>query len=104
MRISDWSSDVCSSDLVGHRNVPSRLAADASALYARNLYNFISVFWDKDAKTLNWVDDDEIVKGVRLTKDGAVVHPMLGAAQRSEERRVGKGWVSTCDSRVSPLH
>jgi NAD(P) transhydrogenase subunit alpha len=67
--------------IVGHRNVPSRLAADASALYARNLYNFISAFWDKDAKTLNWVDDDEIVKGVRLTKDGAVVHPMLGAAQ-----------------------
>ena len=36
--------------IVGHRNVPSRLAADASALYARNLYNFLSAFWDAEAK------------------------------------------------------
>jgi NAD(P) transhydrogenase subunit alpha len=36
--------------IVGHRNVPSRLAADASALYARNLYNFLSAFWDKETK------------------------------------------------------
>ena len=35
--------------IVGHRNVPSRLAADASALFARNLYNFLSTFWDKEA-------------------------------------------------------
>ncbi len=32
--------------IVGHRNVPSRLATDASALFARNLYNFLSAFWD----------------------------------------------------------
>ena len=36
--------------IVGHRNVPSRLAADASALYARNLYNFLSAFWDAETK------------------------------------------------------
>ena len=34
--------------IVGHRNVPSRLAADASALFARNLFNFLSAFWDKE--------------------------------------------------------
>lgn len=34
--------------IVGHRNVPSRLAADTSALFARNLYNFLSAFWDKE--------------------------------------------------------
>ena len=36
--------------IVGHRNVPSRLAADTSALFARNLYNFLSAFWDAEAK------------------------------------------------------
>ena len=63
--------------IVGHRNVPSRLAADASALYARNLYNFIAAFWDKDAKMLVLPEDDDITKGITLTRGGAVVHPNL---------------------------
>ena len=63
--------------IVGHRNVPSRLAADASALYARNLYNFISAFWDKEANRPVLPDDDEIVRGIRLTKDGTVVNERL---------------------------
>jgi NAD(P) transhydrogenase subunit alpha len=63
--------------IVGHRNVPSRLAADASALYARNLYNFLSAFWDKEAGRVVLPDDDEIVKGVRLTRDGKVVSERL---------------------------
>ncbi len=63
--------------IVGHRNVPSRLAADASALYARNLYNFLSAFWDKEAGRPVLPDDDEIVNGVRLTQSGKVVHERL---------------------------
>jgi len=63
--------------IVGHRNVPSRLASDASALYARNLFNFIAAFWDKEARTLTLPADDEIVKGVTLTQGGQVVHPAL---------------------------
>jgi NAD(P) transhydrogenase subunit alpha len=63
--------------IVGHRNVPSRLAADASALYARNLYNFLSAFWDKEAGRVSFPDDDEIVKGVRLTQGGKVVNERL---------------------------
>jgi NAD(P) transhydrogenase subunit alpha len=63
--------------IVGHRNVPSRLAADASALYARNLYNFLSAFWDKEAGRVALPDDDEIVKGVRLTRGGSVVNERL---------------------------
>ncbi|HEY0311078.1 MAG TPA: NAD(P) transhydrogenase subunit alpha [Allosphingosinicella sp.] len=63
--------------IVGHRNVPSRLAADASALYARNLYNFLSAFWDKEAGRVVLPDEDEIVKGVRLTRGGAVVSERL---------------------------
>jgi H+-translocating NAD(P) transhydrogenase subunit alpha len=63
--------------IVGHRNVPSRLASDASALYARNLFNFIAAFWDKDAKALVLPADDEITKGVTLTQGGQIVHPAL---------------------------
>jgi NAD(P) transhydrogenase subunit alpha len=63
--------------IVGHRNVPSRLAADTSTLYARNLYNFLSAFWDKDAGRVVLPDDDEIVAGIRLTYEGKVVNQRL---------------------------
>jgi len=63
--------------IVGHRNVPSRLAADTSALYSRNLYNFLSAFWDKEAGRVVFPEDDEIVKGVRLTQSGKVVSERL---------------------------
>jgi NAD(P) transhydrogenase subunit alpha len=65
--------------LVGHANVPSRLAADATALYAKNLLNFVTLLIDKDSKQLkvNW--EDEIVKGVALTKGGQVIHPNFQA-------------------------
>ncbi len=66
--------------IVGHRNVPSRLAADASALYARNLFNFLSAFWDKETKRPVLPDDDEIVQGVRLTRGGQVVNSRLMSA------------------------
>jgi NAD(P) transhydrogenase subunit alpha len=63
--------------IVGHRNVPSRLAADASALYARNLHNFLAAFWDAETKALVLPDEDEIVQGIRLTQGGKVVHERL---------------------------
>ena len=63
--------------IVGHKNVPSRLAADASALYARNLYNFLSAFWDSETKAPILPAEDEIVKGVRLTEGGKIVHERL---------------------------
>ena len=61
--------------IVGHANVPGRLAASSSALYAKNLLTFLETLIDKKEKKLavNW--DDEIVKGTALTRDGAVVHP-----------------------------
>ena len=66
--------------IVGHRNVASRLAADTSALYARNLYNFLSAFWDAETKRPVLPDDDEIVQGVRLTRGGKVVSDRLLSA------------------------
>jgi H+-translocating NAD(P) transhydrogenase subunit alpha len=61
--------------IVGHLNVPGRVAASASSLYARNLFAFLEVLLDKKQKTLavNW--DDEIIKATALTRDGAVIHP-----------------------------
>jgi len=61
--------------IIGYLNVPGRLAASASALYARNLLTFLETMIDKKEKKLaiNW--DDEIVKGTMLTRDGAIVHP-----------------------------
>ena len=63
--------------IVGHRNVPSRLAADASALFARNLFNFLSAFWDKEAGRPVLPDDDEITQAIRLTQSGKVVNARL---------------------------
>jgi len=63
--------------VVGHKNVPSRLAADASALFARNLYNFLSAFWDKEVGRPVLPDEDEITQAIRLTKDGKVVNARL---------------------------
>ena len=61
--------------IIGFSNTPAHLAADASALYARNLYNFLSAFWDKDAGRP--VLDEEIGNAVRLTAGGKVVHERL---------------------------
>ncbi|WP_199554703.1 Re/Si-specific NAD(P)(+) transhydrogenase subunit alpha [Sandaracinobacteroides hominis] len=65
--------------IIGHRNYPSRLATDSSALFARNLLTFVTTFWDKDAKKLLLPEDDEIVKAIRVTGGGAIVHPNLQA-------------------------
>jgi proton-translocating NAD(P)+ transhydrogenase subunit alpha len=61
--------------IVGHTNVPGRLAASASGLYAKNLLTFLEILIDKKEKKLavNW--DDEIVRATALTRDGLVVHP-----------------------------
>ena len=63
--------------LVAHNNVPGRLAGNASELFSRNLFNFIDAFFDKDKKTLTLDWEDEIIAGVGLTRDGAIVHPAL---------------------------
>src|SRR6478672_9346468 len=66
--------------VIGASNLSRSLAADASALFARNLFNFLSAFWDKEKGCPVLPDDDEIVKGVRLTQNGKVVNERLAAA------------------------
>lgn len=63
--------------IVGYRNMPSRIAADASALYARNLLSFITHITAKTGGSLQVDWADEIVSAVTLTKEGAIVHPLF---------------------------
>ena len=71
----DAVTEVNAVKVMGYGNVPGRLAATASSLYAKNLFAFLEIFIDKKSKALaiNW--DDEIVKATALTRDGAIVHP-----------------------------
>jgi NAD(P) transhydrogenase subunit alpha len=66
--------------IIGHLNVAGRLAATASQLYAKNLYNFLETMIDKPNKKLAINYEDELVKATLLTRDGAVVHPGFAAA------------------------
>jgi NAD(P) transhydrogenase subunit alpha len=61
--------------VIGAKNIPASLPADASALFARNLFNFLSAFWDKEAGKP--VLDEEIGPAIRLTQGGKVVHERL---------------------------
>src|SRR3546814_4829601 len=87
MRISDWSSDVCSSDLIGRLSLAGVNWTDLSSL----------------TKTgVNWSDLSSLTKaGVNWMDVGSL---SKAGVNRSEERRVGKECVSTCRSRWSPYH
>src|ERR1700761_499679 len=61
--------------ILGWHNWPGRIPVASSALYARNLLTFLTTFWDKDANSPKLPETDDIVKGVMLTRGGAVVHP-----------------------------
>ncbi len=67
--------------ILGWYNWPGRIPVAASALYARNLFTFLSTFWDKETKAPKLPEADDIVKGVMLTRGGAVVHPNFLPAQ-----------------------
>ncbi|MBA3577369.1 MAG: Re/Si-specific NAD(P)(+) transhydrogenase subunit alpha [Sphingomonas sp.] len=60
--------------IIGATNLARSLPADSSALFSRNLYNFLSAFWDKDKNEPDLPDDDEIVQSIRLTQSGEVVN------------------------------
>src|SRR3546814_13910796 len=97
MRISDWSSDVCSSDLVGHGSVHDQLETSMSAVIDSPTRNGCSV---------SCRGSGLILTGRRWTT--LIQLPVAfwagTTAKRSEERRVGKECVSTCRSRWSPYH
>ncbi len=61
--------------ILGFNNWPGRIPVASSALYARNLLTFLTTFWDKDSSAPKLPETDDIVKGVMLTRGGAIVHP-----------------------------
>ena len=93
--------------IVGHVNVPGRLAATSSSLYARNLYAFVETLIDKESKALaiNW--DDELVKATNLTRDGAVVHASFqpktdGAASEAASVGLAKSEANKASGTATP--
>src|SRR3546814_11073904 len=101
MRISDWSSDVCSSDLILRLALPQHLARAA-------LVGSGDMRAESDRLALQPVADALVQPGERAAADeqdvGGVDLPVLLLGLRSEERRVGKECVSTCRSRCSPVN
>ncbi|WP_157216253.1 Re/Si-specific NAD(P)(+) transhydrogenase subunit alpha [Flavisphingomonas formosensis] len=63
--------------IIGYANIPSRMAADASSLFARNLFNFLNAFWNKEKGEPVLPAEDEIVQAITLTRDGKVVNSRL---------------------------
>jgi len=70
--------------ILGYRNWPGRISVAASALYAKNLLTFLTTFWDKAAGAPRLPKDDAIIKGVMLTRGGAVVHANFATAAEPE--------------------
>src|SRR3546814_18149044 len=101
MRISDWSSDVCSSDLLS----ASRDEVQILRSPVDECFHYIVELLDEAIVNLPERIDFEIVELGRITKTIALsVKAKLLVPARSEERRVGTEWVSTCRSRWTTYH
>lgn len=70
--------------VVGHNNVPGRISASASLLYAKNLLTFLETMIDKDTKTIKIDMDDELIQATALTHGGKIIHPQFGGAAKEE--------------------
>src|SRR3546814_13751418 len=103
MRISDWSSDVCSSDLTGGPYKACRTAISCDVLCERDLFfqpRYAAMELEKQMRLLG-----QAGIAIQVERfDGDRVHKLATGHRRSEERRVGKECVSTCRSRWSPYH
>ena len=73
-------ADIEGVKVIGYLNVPGRIAASASLLYAKNLLTFLETMIDKETKAVSVNVEDELVKATMLTHGGAVVHPNFGGA------------------------
>ncbi|MGW9229453.1 Re/Si-specific NAD(P)(+) transhydrogenase subunit alpha [Pseudorhizobium sp. NPDC055634] len=69
--------------VIGYANVPGRVAASASALYAKNLFAFLETMVSKESKEFAINPDDELVKATMLTHGGQVIHPAFAEAEAS---------------------
>ncbi|MFN4088496.1 MAG: NAD(P)(+) transhydrogenase (Re/Si-specific) subunit alpha, partial [Alphaproteobacteria bacterium] len=69
--------------IVGDANLAGHVATDASALYARNLVNFVTLMVDRERRTLDPDRDDEILKATLVCRDGRIVNPVLAQKEAS---------------------
>lgn len=76
--------------IIGYTNMAGRVAASASALYARNLQAFCALLIDKESGKLAIDWDDEIIASTALTRDGKIVHPLLAEAAPKTAKQSGK--------------
>jgi len=76
----DTVAEINSVKIMGFTNLPARLPADASSLYAKNLLALLPLLTQKDSKAFGPDWDDEIIKGAMLTRGGALVHPHFAPA------------------------
>jgi NAD(P) transhydrogenase subunit alpha len=90
--------------IVGHLNVPGRIAATASQLYAKNLVAFFETLVDKDTKSVKIDFEDELVKATVLTHGGKVVHPnFAGAASAAAPAPAAKPAAKKAASAKAPV-
>jgi len=73
--------------IVGHRNVPSRVATDASSLYARNVFNFVKLMWAEDTQKIKIDRADEIIAGTLLVSGGKRVHPNFVGSDKTSNKK-----------------
>src|SRR3546814_16521834 len=99
MRISDWSSDVCSSDLGDNDGLAARIAQAADANAVVLLSDIDGLYTANPHK----YPDARLIEHVEAITD-EIVAMADGGPSRSAESRVGKEWVSSCKSRWSPYH
>src|SRR3546814_20338675 len=113
MRISDWSSDVCSSDLRVAKAKAADRKLDHFAIHICTIAhrNELVSTRPHGSPRFALLPPRTLASGLAALGRGAVVYPPCGEAVgrgtepvRSEERRVGQWWVSTCNSRWSPDH
>ncbi len=74
--------------IIGHENIASRLATDASALYAKNLLNLMKLCIDEKTKSLNIDWEDEIINGITITKEGKIIHPLFSEKKNTTKDKV----------------
>jgi len=82
--------------IVGPANLPGELATDSSALFSRNLLNFITPMVDKETRALKIDMNDEVVKGTLVTQNGQVVHP-ADNLNGSLLLQISEDWASPTD-------
>ena len=87
--------------IIGHTNVPARLAVDASALFARNLLNFIKPFVNAETGEFKLNFQDELVIGTLVTKDGKVVNERV-VGLRKEKSKIKKSVAKKSAAKKTP--